>query len=499
LSLARRLPAVLPRLLVCLATSTGSAAADAPPAAAAPAIGQDTPKERAKLHFLRGLEFARKDQNYDAALAEFLASRELFPTQVALLNAAISLTRLGRYDDALSMYAELFELFGPGMTPEEKALANEEMADLQSRLGEVELSVNEPGAAVELDGRARGSTPLPAALRVAPGTHVVRVTKPGFEPFDARLVVASQQHRKLDVSLRPTRQEPTKPSQPPPPVEVARSTPPAPKAPAERSLHLAASVGAVISPSFNGGAAASCDASIEHAGSTLPGCRDRSRPLGPLLRVTLGYELSPGLELDLTLGYLRAEERLTRSVLGRGDLDRRYVATDYRDKTELSALSAALGIGYRFRARTPLGIKLGLGIARTSLAHENSGTFAISAANPKSPNDVYEGSESVQVPETEATTWLPLLAPEARIGFQITPHFSVDVGLGLLVMFGSSEQRTGSTSLSGEGERRTALNDVPGGFADGSDVRPGVIALPEERRLGTVVAFTPTLGGRFDL
>ncbi len=459
------------------------------------ATEHDGNKAEAKRHFLRGLEFARKDQNYDAALAEFLASRELFPTQVALLNAAISLTRLGRYDEALQMYAELFAAFGASMTPEERALANDEMADLQSRLGELELTVNEPGADVQVDGRDCGSTPLPAALRVAPGTHLVRVTKLGFEPFEGRVVVASQQKRSLRAVLKAT----------PAPATLASPAPTRSgllekrKQPARSPrFHLTLGIGALVSPSLDGGAANSCN-EVASLDAQLPGCRNRRRPLGPWPRLSVGYEVVAGLELDLSLGYTRVTERLTRSIVASGDRNRRYAATDYEDETTLSALTAALGVGHRFRWRTPVTLKLGVGLARVMLNHSNDGAFTISTTNPRDPTDVYVGSQRVQVPETELVAWLPLVAPEVRLGWQLTPRLSVDVGLGAVVMFGSSALRTGATSLSAEGERRTGLDDVPGGFADGSNVRPGVLALPAERRLGVFWAFTPSVGGRFEL
>ena len=47
------------------------------------------------------------------------------------------------------------------------------------------VSVNVTGADVAVDGRARGSAPL--TLDVAPGVHAVRITRPGFAPFEVRV------------------------------------------------------------------------------------------------------------------------------------------------------------------------------------------------------------------------------------------------------------------------------------------------------------------------
>src|SRR5689334_8488336 len=92
-------------LLAPEAQAQGTAAPPPPAAAvpapagtdAAPAVDPDAAKkEAAKQRFLRGLELSRT-QDWDAALVEFLGSREIFPTRAAISNAATTLTTLKRY------------------------------------------------------------------------------------------------------------------------------------------------------------------------------------------------------------------------------------------------------------------------------------------------------------------------------------------------------------------------------------------------------------------
>lgn len=499
-------PRTLCSLCLLVATSAvdavaDEAGADARRTPAAATAEEQSSKDAAKEHFLRGLEFARTDQNWDAALAEFLASRELFPTQVALLNAAISLTRLGRYDEALDMYDELHRLFDASMTAQERAVVDAEVDDISGRVGELRIVVSEPDAEVELDGRLRGRTPLGRIIRLAPGTHALRVTKSGYHASVLRLVMASQQRRTLEITLQPVPVAPlTAPAsagparQPAPPA-----TAPAPAPPAERSLYLEASAGAFMAPSFAGGAPASCASPPEYAGAALPSCRDRQRPLGPMFAVALGYPVVNGLELELSLGYLRGTERLTRSVVADGELGRQYASTDNRDISELSAVTAMVGLGHRFRWPVLVDARLRLGVARATLEQSNDGTFAISTVNAGDGEDVYTASQRVSVPERAEALWLPLLSPELRAGVQLSKRFSVSFGAALLVLVGPNRLRSGATSLSRDGQRRTSLQDVPDGFADGTDVRPGVIALPEEQRFGTTVALAPSLGARLEL
>src|SRR5688572_20467541 len=91
----------------------------AAPAEAAPPEDLEKRKEEAKVRFQRGLELVQ-NESWDAALAEFLVSRELYPTRVALKNAGVCLRQLKRYVEALAMYNELIEKFGGSIPPDER-------------------------------------------------------------------------------------------------------------------------------------------------------------------------------------------------------------------------------------------------------------------------------------------------------------------------------------------------------------------------------------------
>ena len=103
--------------------------------AAEPAAVPDDPekrKEEAKVRFQRGLELVQ-NESWDAALAEFLASRKLFPTRVALKNAALSLRQLKRYVEALAMYNELLTQFGSTIPAEERKTIDDAIESLLTR------------------------------------------------------------------------------------------------------------------------------------------------------------------------------------------------------------------------------------------------------------------------------------------------------------------------------------------------------------------------------
>jgi PEGA domain len=156
-------------------------------------------KDEARKHFEEGLSHFDRGE-WSAALAEFLTSRSLFATRAATKDAAICLRKEGRFDEALDMWDALEREF-PDLAPEDRAIADSEIADLRRSVGAVTLRGGEPGANVVIDGRARGVLPLAAPLRVSAGSHGVRVYKEGFAAFEARIDVAGQATVAVDVHL----------------------------------------------------------------------------------------------------------------------------------------------------------------------------------------------------------------------------------------------------------------------------------------------------------
>ncbi|HKY39566.1 MAG TPA: PEGA domain-containing protein [Polyangiaceae bacterium] len=189
-------------LLVLCVTCPASLLAQAPPAEAPPAAGDDAEKrkEEAKVRFQRGLELVQ-NESWDAALAEFLASRKLLPTRVALKNAALSLRQLKRNVESLAMYNELLTQFGTSIPPEERKTIDDAVAQLKQSVGEVSVESDQPGSNVIIDGQQQGTTPL-APVAVNAGTHSVRIVKEGFEAFEAQVLVAGGQREAIKGKLK---------------------------------------------------------------------------------------------------------------------------------------------------------------------------------------------------------------------------------------------------------------------------------------------------------
>ncbi|RMH39827.1 MAG: PEGA domain-containing protein [Deltaproteobacteria bacterium] len=68
--------------------------------------------------------------------------------------------------------------------------------------GEIAVLTDLVGAVVEVDGKSVGTTPLPGPIdRVPLGAHTLRVTAPGFTPFQQRVVVRFQKTTRVVVHL----------------------------------------------------------------------------------------------------------------------------------------------------------------------------------------------------------------------------------------------------------------------------------------------------------
>lgn len=163
-----------------------------------PAPVTEEAKQRAKIHFTRGLKLLREEA-WSPALAEFLRSRELYPTRVATMNAGIALRKLQRYDEALDMFETLLRDFE--VPDEDRAAAQIQIAELRNRVGTIDVVGAEPGATIVVSSVDRGEYPPVKPIRVPAGNHVVRVVKDGFEPFETKVDVAGGEIASVRVEM----------------------------------------------------------------------------------------------------------------------------------------------------------------------------------------------------------------------------------------------------------------------------------------------------------
>ncbi len=179
--------------------------APAPPAETPPAAdASEAKKDEARNHFELGLSHLDREE-WSAALVEFQMSRALFPSKGNTKNTAICLRKLGRFDESLDLFETLLRNF-PDLSATERTLATREIEDLRASVGTLELLGAPAGASVTIDGVDRGQTPFGAPLRLAAGSHGLRVSQQGSLTFEARVDLVGRQAAVVQVRLTPLMQ-----------------------------------------------------------------------------------------------------------------------------------------------------------------------------------------------------------------------------------------------------------------------------------------------------
>jgi len=178
-----------------------------PPAPAplvAPVVADEAARAEAKQRALSIYKEARRlygRGEYASALARYQAAFRLYPSWGALTSAGACLIGLQRYDEALEVYTSALRDYAAVLPPAAKKAALEQVDDMRAKTGAVSVTGAEVGAIVVLDGSLRGEHPIPGALSVLSGPHLVRVYKDGFAPFEQSVDVEKGQTVALPVKL----------------------------------------------------------------------------------------------------------------------------------------------------------------------------------------------------------------------------------------------------------------------------------------------------------
>jgi hypothetical protein len=156
--------------------------------------------------FAQGSELAQADKaarakDWEGALAHYDAAMQASPTPRAQLGVADALYQLGRLGEAFDAYTEAQKTYGAKLGPVDKALVATRLKELTKKTGYLSIRVNEAGAQVELDGKPIGTSPVSPLMRVAVGSHDVKVTKPGFAAFASSGAITPDATTVVDVTL----------------------------------------------------------------------------------------------------------------------------------------------------------------------------------------------------------------------------------------------------------------------------------------------------------
>jgi hypothetical protein len=169
------------RSLLCLSIAspvmvTASLVFAAPPPVHA-SSDDDATVAMARERFKEGVSYFDQKQ-YDKARAAFLQAYALKKHPAVLLNLAQSELRSGHEADAAQHFAGYLRESKDASDTERQA-AEAGLAAAKVVVAEVEVSVDERGAEIYVDGALQGNSPLPDAVYVTPGSHAIEARKDG--------------------------------------------------------------------------------------------------------------------------------------------------------------------------------------------------------------------------------------------------------------------------------------------------------------------------------
>ena len=158
----------------------------------APARAQGTPAPTADAvkeaggHFRHAVDLY-KDTDYGGALVEFKRAYEIAPSYHLLFNLGQTYFQLQRWADALESLEEYLAQGGAQVPVDKRASVENDIRQLQNRVGQVEVKVNADGAQVLVDDELAGTSPLPQPLVVSVGHRKITALKSGL-PAQERFV-----------------------------------------------------------------------------------------------------------------------------------------------------------------------------------------------------------------------------------------------------------------------------------------------------------------------
>jgi tetratricopeptide (TPR) repeat protein len=142
----------------------------------------EDPRAQAAADYARGIELADQ-QLYAAALEQFRAAYEKSPHFAVLYNIGQAQMALGRPIEAIEALTRYLRDGADQVPLSRREQVQAQISLLESRLAELSVTTDRPGALVTVDGREVGKTPLYQPIRMSAGTHTVSITMEGVAPI----------------------------------------------------------------------------------------------------------------------------------------------------------------------------------------------------------------------------------------------------------------------------------------------------------------------------
>lgn len=199
----RRLaPVFAPALsLAFAAAAVRPAAAQAVPPTPSSSPPQGTGSvDEAREHYERGLQLFR-DGAFDGALTEFLRAYELAPSYRLFYFIGHTHRQLNDFAPALRAFEQYLKDGGREIQAKRRVEVEREIAQLRKRVGRIEIVASEPGAAILVDDRNVGTSPLDGPVVANVGQRKVVAVKDGRQSPPAVASVSGDESTKVELQI----------------------------------------------------------------------------------------------------------------------------------------------------------------------------------------------------------------------------------------------------------------------------------------------------------
>lgn len=190
-------------------------------ATATPALGKDSPRDKARL-LTRTATVLARDGKYVEAVALYEQAYALDPDPILLFNLAVVKEKQGDWVGARDHLQRYLDAEKDRKLQEKGALR---LGKVLAAIGTLRVEVDVAGAAVAVDGTLRGRSPLPP-IDLAAGRHRVTVSRLGAAPQEREVEIRGREEVGAAFVLAPAEvATPPVAVEPAPPVAVEPALP----------------------------------------------------------------------------------------------------------------------------------------------------------------------------------------------------------------------------------------------------------------------------------
>lgn len=143
-----------------------------------------------------------EQRRVDDAIRLYRRAYKLWPHPRILFNIAVSLGFLSQPQESAWTFKQVLEYGPEPITPERYKQAQERYIELMGQLAILQITCEDPGAKIYVDGREVGTAPVNTKVTLGPGTHMISANLKGKVPFTAQVRLEPGGRKAIKVSLQ---------------------------------------------------------------------------------------------------------------------------------------------------------------------------------------------------------------------------------------------------------------------------------------------------------